>query len=172
MCTLLNRVFRSTTVASSLIFHQKSTMESGKVGMTQRRWKNFQDSCQCKRGRTPKSKLIGMRHESSEPSMKPGLVLEKSSLWPEFFILYLFWKILKCKICSLNFGLNILFTVQWSSIYQSFRKQVQPLQMLSYWHICQWKLFLTEGRGPYVIVPLWHLHPRNLLPKYYRSITP
>lgn len=65
------------------------------------------------KGRTLKSKPTGVRQESIEPSVKPGLVLEQFSLGPEFLTLfYLLWEILKPKICSLNFGLNILFTAQ------------------------------------------------------------
>lgn len=90
-------------------------------------WQSWNDTKEVKdlsrfmpteKGRTLKSKPTGVRQESIEPSVKPGLVLEQFSLGPEFLTLsYLFWEILKSKICSLNFGLNIFFTAQGSSIY-------------------------------------------------------
>lgn len=147
-------------------------------------WQSWNDTKEMKelsrfmpteKGRTLKSKPTGVRQESIEPSVKPGLVWEQFSLGPEFLTLfYLFWEILNSKICSLNFGLNILFTAQWSSIYQSFRKPVQTLQLLNDWQqVWQEKLSfcLPKGSGLYVIVPSWHLHPTTFLPKYYIRTT-
>lgn len=60
-------------------------------------WQSWNDTKEMKelsrfmpteKGRTLKSKPTGVRQESTEPSVKPGLVLEQFSLGPEFLTLF------------------------------------------------------------------------------------
>lgn len=167
MCTLLNHVFTTITEASPLIFHQKSNMESGKVGMTQM-WKNFQASRQQKKEEPLNQNSQESDRKAACPSVKPGMVLELSSLGPCTESLYF---------------LFILGNLQvWNMFPQFWAKH--PVRSPALWEECsdcpgsegltrvqqqKFSFCLSEGSGPYMTVPWWCLHPWTLLLQCCRS---